>query len=64
MRVSTADTVEVVKFKETGVVALCLEVVGFAASEDGEKVDLTSGRLAEDEHCFKVVFDRIKEVQP
>jgi hypothetical protein len=58
--VLNADTVEVVKFKGTGVVALCLEVVGFAASADAEGVDLTSGRLAEDDRCYKVVFDRVK----
>lgn len=54
-------TVEVIKFKETGIVALCQEVADFVRSGEAQQRDLNieHARFEDDGSCYKVVFDRL-----
>jgi hypothetical protein len=60
MRISNGRTVEVVKFRETGLAALCIEVADYVRSGEAKHDDVyvDEARFEEDEHCFKVVFPR------
>lgn len=58
--ITDSTTVRVLKFKESGVVAFCKEVIetvgpdGFMA----DLVDLDSAQIESDERCFIAKFDR------
>jgi len=59
---SMTDRVEIFKFKETGLIALCAEVVDFIRSGEFEKYDLdvTRAYYEEDDQTgdLKVVFPK------
>ena len=61
---SEPNHIKVFKFKETGLVALCLEVNEYISSRefDRDKVDLNSAKYESDEDGnHYIVFDRIKK---
>lgn len=57
------DTVEVFKFEDTGLVALCREVVDYVGSRGAyeDNVDFTTARYVNENGMHKVVFNRRKD---